>query len=94
MQNVDKSKLNEYKEKAKYEAQNYFREGLNCSECVFKSYLDLQLTDFPPEVVALSSGFGGGIGMTQNTCGAILGAALAETTAIYGLVMSFIVMGK
>jgi len=80
MCNIDKSKLDEYKEKVKNDARNYFREGLNCSECVFKSYLDLKITDFPPEVVALSSGFGGRIGMTKNTCGAILGAVLSVAT--------------
>lgn len=69
--------LNEMMEKAEAAAKGYFREGLNCSECVFQSFLDLGLTDLPKEVIALSSGFGGGIGMTKNTCGALLGAAMA-----------------
>lgn len=80
MSDFDKSELDEYKEKVKNDARKYYKEGLNCSECVFKSYLDLKTTDFPPEVVALSSGFGGGIGMTKNTCGAILGAVLSVAT--------------
>lgn len=61
-------------------SRNYFRQGLNCSECALQAFLDLGITDFPPEIVALSSGFGGGIGMTRNTCGAVLGAALAIGT--------------
>ncbi len=69
-------KLDEYREKIINDSRNYYREGLNCSECVFKSFLDLGISDFSPEVVALSTGFGGGIGMTKNTCGAVSGAAL------------------
>lgn len=61
-------------------ARAYFRQGLNCAECALKSFLDLGIADFPPEIVALASGFGGGIGMTRNTCGAVLGAALAIGT--------------
>lgn len=77
MINIDKSKLDEYTEKIKNDSRNFYREGLNCSECVFKSFLDLGISDFPQNVVALSSGFGGGIGMTKNTCGAVLGATLS-----------------
>lgn len=80
MSEVEKTKIEELQEKAKEGARSYFREGLNCSECVFKSYLDLGVSGFPPEVVALSSGFGGGIGMTKNTCGALLGAVLCAGT--------------
>lgn len=65
---------------AEQAARDYFRQGLNCAECAMKSFLDLGLTDFPPEIVALASGFGGGIGHTRNTCGAVLGAALAIGT--------------
>lgn len=66
--------------KAEQGAREYFRQGLNCAECALKSFLDLELTDFSPEIVALASGFGGGIGQTRNTCGAILGAAMAIGT--------------
>ncbi len=61
-------------------AREHFRHGLNCAECVLKSFLELGLTDYPPEIIALASGFGGGIGLTQNTCGAVLGGALAIGT--------------
>ena len=57
-------------------AKNYFKSGLNCGEAVVKAFLDLGLTDYPPEIVALSTGFGGGIGMTKNTCGAVLGGVM------------------
>lgn len=80
MNEVEQTTVEELKETARESARNYFREGLNCSECVFKSYLDLGVSGFPPEVVALSSGFGGGIGMTKNTCGALLGAVLCAGT--------------
>ena len=58
-------------------ATGYFKEGLNCSECVFKGYLDMGDSGFPDEVIAFASPFGGGIGHTKNTCGALIGACLA-----------------
>lgn len=61
-------------------AGNYYRQGLNCSECVFKSWLDQEETTFPPEIIALASPFGAGIGKSRNTCGALLGACLAVAT--------------
>lgn len=77
---MEKEKLTGYIEEAQNGGREYFKQGMNCSECAFKSYLDLKKTDFPPEIIALSSGFGGGIGMTKNTCGALLGACLAAAT--------------
>ncbi len=65
---------------AEENARNYFRQGLNCAESVLKSFIDSGITDFPPEVVALSSGFGGGIARTKNACGAVLGACMAIGT--------------
>lgn len=58
-------------------AKKYFRQGLNCAESVFQAALDLNETSLPKEVVGLASGFGGGMGHTKNTCGAITGAVLA-----------------
>jgi len=66
-------KMTEFEEKAR----GYFREGLNCSECVFQTFLDLEDTHLPQEVIALATGFGGGIGRTRNICGAISGAVMA-----------------
>lgn len=63
-------------------AKGYYREGLNCAECVFKSFLDQGEANLPPEVICLASGLGAGIGATRNTCGAVLGACLAMGTKI------------
>lgn len=62
-------------------ARGYFKQGLNCSECVFRTFLDTHETGLPDEVIGLSSGFGGGLGRTRNTCGAITGAVLAVGAA-------------
>ena len=67
-------------EQAAQNAMNHFKHGLTCAECVFKGFLDLGLTDFPPEIVALSSGYGGGMGATYHTCGAVNGGMLAIGT--------------
>ena len=66
--------------KAAENAMNHFKYGLTCAECAFLGFLDLGLTDFPPEVIALSSGFGGGMGGTKHTCGAVNGGMLAIGT--------------
>ncbi|MBV7274737.1 C_GCAxxG_C_C family protein [Clostridium sp. PL3] len=58
-------------------ARNYFRQGLNCSECVYQTILDLYETNLPKETISLATGFGGGMGHTRNTCGAITGAVLS-----------------
>lgn len=67
-------------EETKAQAKAYFREGLNCAECVFLAFLDTHETNLPREVVELASGFGGGIGHTKHMCGAISGALLALGT--------------
>lgn len=64
-------------QEAEQRAKNYFRQGLNCSECVLQTILDLNETGLPPEIIRLASGFGNGMGNTKNTCGAITGAMLA-----------------
>lgn len=54
-----------------------FRLGLNCAECAFKACIDSGLLgDYPPEVIALASGFGGGLGGKRQLCGAVVGGAL------------------
>lgn len=67
-------------EETKAQAKAYFREGLNCAECVFLAFLDTHETNLPREVVGLASGFGAGIGQTRNMCGAVSGALLALGT--------------
>lgn len=61
-------------------ARAYYREGLNCAECVFLAFLDTHETELPRDVLRLASGFGGGIGHTKNICGAVTGAILALGT--------------
>lgn len=58
-------------------AKNYFRQGLNCTECVMRTFLDMHDTGLPDEVMCIATGFGGGIGHTKNICGAITGAVIA-----------------
>ncbi|WPC44293.1 C-GCAxxG-C-C family protein [Clostridium sp. JS66] len=58
-------------------ARNFFRQGLNCSEYVYRTILDLYQPDLSPDTICLASGFGGGMGHTRNTCGAVTGAVLS-----------------
>ena len=57
--------------------RNYFRQGLNCAECVLRTFMDIYECDVPDEVICMATGFGGGMGHTKNSCGAITGAVLA-----------------
>jgi C_GCAxxG_C_C family probable redox protein len=84
------------------EAVERFRSGCNCSQAVlavFAEDYDLELD----QALKLACGFGGGIGRTAQTCGAVTGAVLvlglaeggpdpldrATKTRLYGLVQSF-----
>ena len=58
-------------------SKGYFRQGLNCAECVFRTFMDMHDSELPDSVIRLASGFGGGMGHTKHTCGAITGAVLA-----------------
>lgn len=65
-------------------AREGFRSGLNCAECVFDALSRAGvLKDVPKETIAMCVGFGGGIGMSGNTCGALSGAVLA-LGSVYG----------
>ena len=64
-------------EKTEQAAREHFRHGLNCTECVVQGFLDTHDTGMPSEVLALATGFGGGVGRTKNLCGAISGAVMA-----------------
>ena len=57
--------------------RGYFRQGLNCAECVLRTFMDIYEVNVPDEVICMATGFGGGMGQTKNTCGAITGAVLA-----------------
>ncbi len=70
-------------QKARDNARQNFRDGLNCAESVFKAILDIGVADLPPETVAVASGFGGGMGLSGNNCGALVGAIMA-VGAVHG----------
>lgn len=56
-------------------AEQYFREGYNCSQAVLLAFEDV--TGLERETAArLSSSFGGGLGRMREVCGAVSGAAM------------------
>ena len=57
--------------------RGYFRQGLNCTECVLRTFMDIYEVEFSDEIICMATGFGGGMGHTKNTCGAITGAVMA-----------------
>ena len=57
--------------------RGYFKQGLKCAECVLRAFMDIYEVNVPDEVICMATGFGGGMGHTKNTCGAIPGAVLA-----------------
>lgn len=60
-----------------------FRGGLNCAECVMDALIRSGAIDVPPETRALCVGFGGGIGLSGFTCGALSSAVMANG-AVHG----------
>lgn len=69
-------------EQVEQEAKECFKQGLNCSECVMTAFLHHFDTGLPNEVIKLATGFGGGMGHTRNTCGAITGAVMALSAVV------------
>ena len=54
-----------------------FYHGLNCCESVYEAFFTagvLTPEQLPYETCALCAGFGGGMGMSGNSCGALSGA--------------------
>lgn len=68
--------LEEKMDAAEQRGRDYFRQGLNCTECVLRTFMDLHQTELPDSVLKLASGFGLGMGNTRNTCGAVVGAVM------------------
>lgn len=64
-------------------ARKNFSKGFNCAECVLEAVLEHVETNLPKDVLKLATGFGGGVGLFGDTCGAISGAVLA-VSAVYG----------
>lgn len=70
-------------EAVRQRARKNFSLGYNCAECVTESVLSLIETGLPPEVKKLATGFGGGMGLFGDTCGAVAGALMA-VGAVHG----------
>jgi C_GCAxxG_C_C family probable redox protein len=62
--------------------QNY-KTGMNCAENVLDAVLSQVDAGLPPEVRCLMTGFGAGLGLFGDLCGALVGAA-AALGAVYG----------
>jgi C_GCAxxG_C_C family probable redox protein len=59
----------------KEKAINYFSKDFNCSQSVFAAYSEKFGID-EKDAQKIASGFGGGIGRTQDICGAVTGAIM------------------
>ncbi len=68
---------------AKQRARDNFSSGYNCAECVVEAVLGTVDTGLPPNIWKLATGFGGGIGLYGDTCGALAGAVVS-VSAIHG----------
>ena len=64
-------------------ARKNFSKGYNCAECVLEAVLTHVDTGLPKTVQRVATGFGGGVGLYGDTCGAITGAVLA-VGAVHG----------
>ncbi|OPY90948.1 MAG: putative redox-active protein (C_GCAxxG_C_C) [Syntrophaceae bacterium PtaU1.Bin231] len=58
-------------------ARKNFSLGYNCAECITDAVLTVLDTGLPPEVKKVATGFGGGVGLYGDTCGALTGAIIA-----------------
>ena len=54
-------------------ALDYYSKGFNCAQSVIASFADILNVD-EETVLRIASGFGGGMGRMQQTCGAVSGA--------------------
>jgi len=70
-------------EAIKQRAGKNFTLGYNCAECVTEAVLSEIDTGLPPEVKKVATGFGGGVGLFGDTCGAIAGAVIS-VGAVHG----------
>ena len=61
----------------KERARKNFSRGFNCAECVLEAVLESIPTGLPKETLKLATGFGGGVGLFGDTCGAVTGAVMA-----------------
>ena len=61
---------------ARNKAGEYFKQGFNCAEAVFRAYLELLPNDLPADVARIASTLGGGLGRAGCSCGALTGSEL------------------
>lgn len=64
-------------------ARKNFSKGFNCAECVVEAILGQIDVGLPKETLKIATGFGGGIGLFGDTCGAITGAIIS-VSAVHG----------
>lgn len=60
-----------------------YKNGLNCAECVMDALIRSGALKVAPETRAMCVGFGGGIGLSGFTCGALSSAVMANG-AVHG----------
>ncbi len=70
-------------ERVRQRARRNFSLGYNCSEAVFEALLGELDLDLQQDLVRLATGFGGGVGLYGDTCGAVSGAVLGMS-AVHG----------
>lgn len=68
-------------ERVRQRARKNFTRGYNCAESVFEAVTNEIDLGLPADSMRLASGFGGGVGLYGDTCGAICGAVLATGAA-------------
>ena len=73
----------EQRTRVKEYAIDNFKNGLNCAEAVFDALIRSEALSIAAETRSMCIGFGGGIGMSGFTCGA-LSAAVMANGAVYG----------
>ena len=59
-------------------AAENFKNGLNCCESVYNALIRAGVLDVDPATQAICVGFGGGIGLSGHTCGALSGIVMAN----------------
>jgi len=70
-------------EEIRQRARKNFSRGYNCAECVTEAVFSSIDTGLSPDVKKLATGFGGGVGLYGDTCGALVGAVMA-VSAVHG----------
>lgn len=64
-------------EEGRAHARECFSRGYNCAESVLRGVCHAQGMDLPDTCLRMATPFGGGIGRSQELCGALSGAVMA-----------------